>query len=67
MNVRYDRGAGLDLHQELLIACLRIVAAGEAIRECRTFGIHDDIGLEAVLGWRRAGVARRRSQRPGST
>jgi transposase len=37
MEVLYQRCCGLDVHKETVVACLRIVSGGEAVREVRTF------------------------------
>jgi transposase len=37
MDVLYERVAGLDVHKETVVACVRIMADGKARRECRTF------------------------------
>jgi len=37
MEVLYLRCCGLDVHKETVVACLRIVSGGEAVREVRTF------------------------------
>src|SRR5262245_58375241 len=38
MEVVYPRCAGLDVHKESVVACVRCVEAGEIKREVRTFG-----------------------------
>ena len=37
MDVLYERVAGLDVHKDTVVACVRIMADGKARRECRTF------------------------------
>jgi transposase len=37
MDVLYERVAGLDVHKDTVVACVRIMADGKAKRECRTF------------------------------
>jgi transposase len=37
MDVMHERVAGLDVHKETIVACVRIMAGGKASRECRTF------------------------------
>jgi len=37
MDILYDRVAGLDVHKDTVVACVRIVADGKTKRECRTF------------------------------
>lgn len=37
MDVLYERVAGLDVHKDTVVACVRIMADGKTKRECRTF------------------------------
>src|SRR5712672_3931853 len=37
MDILYERVAGLDVHKNTVVACVRIVAEGKTKRECRTF------------------------------
>src|SRR6266851_5534931 len=37
MDILYERVAGLDVHKDTVVACVRIVAEGKTARECRTF------------------------------
>ena len=37
MDILYERVAGLDVHKDTVVACVRIVADGKTKRECRTF------------------------------
>ena len=37
MEVRHPRCAGLDVHKETVVACVRIVSGGEVSRTVRTF------------------------------
>src|SRR6202011_4043974 len=37
MDILYERVAGLDVHKDTVVACVRIMAAGKTTRECRTF------------------------------
>src|SRR6266700_4543314 len=37
MDVLYERVAGLDVHKDTVVACVRIVADGKTKAECRTF------------------------------
>jgi transposase len=37
MDILYERVAGLDVHKDTVVACVRIMADGKARRECRTF------------------------------
>jgi len=50
MDVMYERVAGLDVHKETIVACVRITAGGKVSRECRTFET-TTASLEALLGW----------------
>jgi len=38
MEVIHERVAGLDVHKDSVVACVRIMSGGMAKRECRTFG-----------------------------
>jgi transposase len=50
MDVMHERVAGLDVHKETIVACVRIMADGKATRECRTFDT-TTAGLQALLRW----------------
>ena len=50
MDVMHERVAGLDVHKETIVACVRIMAGGKATRECRTFDT-TTAGLESLLSW----------------
>ena len=50
MDVMHERVAGLDIHKETVVACVRTMAGRKAIRECRTFDT-TTAGLEALLKW----------------
>jgi transposase len=50
MDVMHERVAGLDVHKETIVACVRIIADGKAARECRTFDT-TTAGLETLLSW----------------
>ena len=50
MEVMHERVAGLDVHKETVVGCVRIVAGGKVSRECRTFETTTD-GLGALLVW----------------
>jgi transposase len=50
MEVMHDRVAGLDVHKETVVACVRIMKGRKASRECRTFGTATK-ELEALLAW----------------
>jgi transposase len=46
----HERVAGLDVHKEIIVACVRLVAGGTLNRECRTFET-TTAGLLALLAW----------------
>jgi transposase len=50
MEVMYQRVAGLDVHKETVVACVRVMAGRKAVRECRTFATTTD-GLVGLLVW----------------
>jgi len=50
MEVIHERVAGLDVHQATVVGCMRVMAAGRAARECRTFATTTD-GLLGLLAW----------------
>ena len=50
MEVLYPRCAGLDVHKETIVACVRVVAGGKTTRECRTFETSTS-GLLVLLAW----------------
>jgi transposase len=50
MEVMHDRVAGLDVHKETVVACVRIMKGRKASRECRTFGATTK-ELEALRTW----------------
>jgi transposase len=50
MDVMHERVAGLDVHKETIVACVRLVVEGKVCRECRTFDT-TTAGLETLLGW----------------
>jgi transposase len=37
MDVMHERVAGLDVHKETIVACVRIMTGGKVNRECRTY------------------------------
>jgi transposase len=37
MDILYERVAGLDVHRDTIVACMRIMVDGKEQRECRTF------------------------------
>jgi transposase len=50
MEVMYPRCAGLDVHKETVVACVRIVAGGEVSRSVRTFKT-TTAGLTELSEW----------------
>jgi transposase len=50
METLHERVAGLDVHKNTVVACVRIVTGRETTRECRTFATTTD-GLEALRAW----------------
>lgn len=50
MEVVYQRCAGLDVHKEMIAACVRVVSNGKAKREVRMFDTTTS-GLLALLAW----------------
>src|SRR4029077_19738475 len=52
MDVLHERVAGLDVHQKTVVACVRRMADGKGVRECRTFET-TTAGLLALLAWLR--------------
>ena len=50
MDILHERVAGLDVHKDMVVACVRLSAGGKATRECRTFATTTD-GLRGLLAW----------------
>jgi transposase len=50
MDVVHDRAAGLDVHEDSVVACVRAMCGTRATRECRTFATTTE-GLLALLEW----------------
>jgi transposase len=50
MEVIHERVAGLDVHKDSVVACVRVMSGGKAKRECRTFDT-TTAGLEALRDW----------------
>jgi transposase len=50
MDVLYERVAGLDVHKDTVVGCVRIMADGKAKRECRTFATTTEQLME-LRGW----------------
>ena len=50
MDVIHDRVAGLDVHKDSVVACVRTMSGTKATRECRTYATTTD-GLLALLEW----------------
>ena len=49
MELVHERAAGLDVHKDTVVACVRVMSGGKAKRECRTFDT-TTAGLEALPG-----------------
>jgi transposase len=50
MEVMHKRVAGLDVHKETVVACVRLMVGRKPSRECRTFATTTE-GLLSLLGW----------------
>jgi hypothetical protein len=50
MDVIHDCVAGLDVHKDTVVACVRTMSGTRATRECRTYGTTTN-GLLALLEW----------------
>jgi transposase len=50
MEVMHDRVAGLDVHKDTVVACVRTMSGNKATRECRTYETTTE-GLSALLEW----------------
>jgi transposase len=50
MEVLHQRVAGLDVHKDSVVACVRVVCGGKVKRECRTFET-TTAALEALRDW----------------
>jgi len=50
MDTLYERVAGLDVHKDTVVSCVRIMADGKAKRECRTFATTTE-QLEQLRVW----------------
>ena len=53
MEVMHKRVAGLDVHKQTVVACVRVMAGRKPTRECWTFATTTE-GLLALLDWLRA-------------
>ncbi len=53
MDVIHESVAGLDVHKETVVACVRVADAGRVRRECQTFGTTTE-QLLALLAWLQA-------------
>jgi len=53
MDVMHERVGSLDVHQAMVVACVRVQQGGVASRECQTFGT-TTAGLLALLAWLQA-------------
>jgi transposase len=50
MQAMHERVAGLDVHKETIVACVRVMVGTKVTRECRTFETTTS-GLRALLAW----------------
>ena len=50
MEVMHKRVAGLDVHKETVVACVRLMVGRKPSRECRTFATTTE-GLLSLLAW----------------
>jgi transposase len=50
MDVLYERVAGLDVHKDAVVSCVRLATGGQPRRECRTFATTTE-GLTALAAW----------------
>jgi transposase len=50
MDIMHERVAGLDVHKDMIMACVRLARGGKVERECRTFGTTTADLLE-LLAW----------------
>jgi transposase len=50
MEIIHERVAGLDVHKETVVACVRLMVGGKVSRECQTFDT-TTAELEALLAW----------------
>ena len=50
MEVMHKRVAGLDVHKDTVVACVRVMSGRQVTRECRSFAT-TTAGLLALLGW----------------
>ena len=50
MQVMHERVAGLDVHKDSVVACVRLMSGSKATHECRTFETTTS-GLLSLLEW----------------
>jgi transposase len=50
MEVMHKRVAGLDVHKDTVVCCVRLMTGRKVARECRTFATTTE-GLSALLAW----------------
>jgi len=50
MQIMHERVAGLDVHKDSVVACVRWMSGSKAMRECRSFETTTD-GLLSLLEW----------------
>src|SRR3984885_4930278 len=50
MELVHERAAGLDVHKDTVVACVRVMSGGKVKRECRNFAT-TTAWIEALLDW----------------
>jgi transposase len=50
MDILYERVAGLDVHKDTVVACVRLLIDGKTTRECRTFATTTE-ALKELRAW----------------
>lgn len=50
MDILYERVAGLDVHKDTVVSCVRLATGGQTQRQCRTFATTTE-GLTALAAW----------------
>ncbi len=56
MDVIHDRAAGLDVHKDSIVACVRTMSGNKPARECRTYGVRFKVMRSKVRIWKRMGI-----------
>ena len=67
MQVMHERVAGLDVHKDSVVACVRLMSGSKATHECRTFETTTSGLLSLLGGWFRIDANWSRWKPPGST